>query len=83
MKRILFCIAFVAALGSANAQTNNLANPELHPYADPAGGLDVYRLSTETVNEARLYDFYQRQADFYRSNFPEMSAGPSWLSVAR
>lgn len=74
IKKTLLLIVLVAALGSANAQNKNLANPELHPFADPAGGRDAYQLSGETVNEARLYDFYQRQADFYLSNSPEMPA---------
>ncbi|MEM1294439.1 MAG: DUF6797 domain-containing protein [Verrucomicrobiota bacterium] len=71
-KSLLFLTIF-AMLGSASAQ-KNLANPEVHPFADPAGGRGAYRLSDETVNEARLYDFYQRQADFYLSNSPEMPA---------
>lgn len=43
----------------------NLADPAIHPYADPAGGREGHELAREPVNEARLYDFYQRQADFY------------------
>lgn len=50
----------------------NLADPEVHPYADPQGGRDRYLLSKERVNEARLYDFYQRQADYYLSSSREL-----------
>lgn len=48
------------------------AKPDLHPYADPKGGRDGYELASETVNEARLYDFYQRQADFYMASAEEV-----------
>ena len=43
----------------------NLANAKDHPYADTSGGREGYTLADETVNEARLYEFYQRQADYY------------------
>lgn len=43
----------------------NLANAKDHPYADTSGGREAYTLADETVNEARLYEFYQRQADYY------------------
>ena len=43
----------------------NLAKPEVHPYADPTGGREQHTLTDETVNEARLYDFYNRQAQYY------------------
>lgn len=69
MKRILTAIPCVlCALMVEAAKTGNLADPAKHPYADPAGGREKYRLSGETVNEARLYDFYQRQADFYMAS---------------
>ena len=46
----------------------NLANPEKHPYANPNAGREGYDLAGTTVNEARVYDFYQRQADYYMDN---------------
>ena len=46
----------------------NLADPEKHPYANPNVGREGYDLAGETVNEARVYDFYQRQADYYMEN---------------
>ncbi len=46
----------------------NIATFKNHPYANTSEGRDNYRLSGKTVNEARLYDFYQRQADFYMSS---------------
>ena len=46
----------------------NIAKPNKHPYVDPAGGRENYKLSGEKVNEARVYDFYQRQADYYMAN---------------
>lgn len=42
-----------------------VADPAKHPYADPSKGRAGYELAGEAVNEARLYDFYQRQADYY------------------
>ena len=44
------------------------AKPDFHPYCDPKGGRENYELANHTVNEARLYDFYQRQADYYMAN---------------
>lgn len=49
----------------AQAQESNLATASQHPYANSELGRESYQLSTETVNEARLYEFYQRQADYY------------------
>ena len=46
----------------------NLADPEKHPYANPNASREGYDLAGETVNEARVYDFYQRQADYYMKN---------------
>ena len=47
------------------AFAQNVADPKQHPYADPAGGREGYADSDKQVNEARIYDFYQRQADYY------------------
>jgi len=62
MIRISFLLG-LAILGQSQAQ--NIAHPDKFPYADLAGGREGYALAKETVNEARLYDFYQRQADYY------------------
>lgn len=44
----------------------NIARPEIHPYVDPAGGRESHQpIASQLVNEARVYDFYQRQADYY------------------
>ncbi len=52
----------------------NYADPEVHPYADPAGGRDAHRYTDRKVNELRLYDFYSRQADYYleQEEIPEI-----------
>lgn len=52
----------------------NYADPEIHPYADPAGGRDGHRYTDRKVNELRLYDFYSRQADYYleQEEIPEI-----------
>jgi azurin len=68
MKRILVAILCVLGAFVVEAADRNLAAPAKHSYANPAGGRENYRLSNETVNEARLYDFYQRQADFYMAS---------------
>ncbi|MGJ8695277.1 MAG: DUF6797 domain-containing protein [Verrucomicrobiaceae bacterium] len=66
-------LAFSSTIcGTLSAQeSGGAAKPDLHPYADPKGGRDGYQLADKTVNEARLYDFYQRQADFFMA-----SSGP-------
>ena len=49
----------------SQSQAQNIAHPNKHSYADLAGGREGYDLAKESVNEARLYNFYQRQADYY------------------
>ena len=44
-----------------------VADPKKHSYADSAGDREEFTHAKEKVNEARLYNFYQRQADFYMS----------------
>ena len=56
----------LATLGLAqNKNKPNVARASEHPYADPSKGREGYELASNPVNEARLYDFYQRQADYY------------------
>lgn len=61
-------LAFSSPFLSFAQEKGNLATAEKHPYADTSEGRTAYSLSGETVNEARLYDFYQRQADYYMSS---------------
>jgi hypothetical protein len=69
---LLHCAALLwATLPCLLGQGLNLADPTKHPYADPAIGRDEYQLAEEVANEARVYDFYQRQADYYMEN-PEL-----------
>ncbi len=65
---ILFVEFFAALFYCFGAQTPNIATPEKHPFADPEGGREGYQLSNQRVNEARLYQFYQRQADYYMAH---------------
>jgi len=51
-----------------NAAELNLAKPDQHPYVDPAAGREGRRLAGAEVNSARVYNFYQRQADYYMAN---------------
>jgi azurin len=46
----------------------NIAKPDIHPYVDPSGGRENHDYTDQKVNEARVYDFYQRQADYYMAN---------------
>ncbi|MDB4436115.1 hypothetical protein N9139_01425, partial [Akkermansiaceae bacterium] len=68
----LFSLALLTC-GSLSAQNiGGAAKPSLHPYSDPQGGREGYELASKKVNEARLYDFYQRQADFYMASAEEV-----------
>ena len=70
---LAFAVVSVCLPGEAPAQVKGgVADPKVHPYADVLGGRENYRLSSETVNEARLYEFYQRQADFYMESSNEV-----------
>lgn len=44
---------------------HNVADSSKHPYADPKGGRENHRLTDASCNQFRIYDFYQRQADYY------------------
>ncbi len=56
-KIILRFIAFAFAASCATfAADLDVADPDKHPYADPAGGREGHPLAGETTNEARLYD---------------------------
>ena len=46
----------------------NIATPSKHPYVLPKEGRSAYSLAGEAANDARVYDFYQRQADYYMAN---------------
>ena len=55
-------------LTPVHASSLNIATAGKYPYADPAGNRENYSLANEKVNEARVYEFYQRQADYYMAN---------------
>lgn len=55
-------------------QSLNIAKAELHPYVDHTKGREGFRFTDRPVNEARVYDFYQRQADYYMSGKVEIPA---------
>lgn len=46
------------------------ANPKVYDYAKPDFGRENLTLADHQVNEARLYNFYQRQADYLMSKNP-------------
>ncbi|MEM7393594.1 MAG: DUF6797 domain-containing protein, partial [Verrucomicrobiota bacterium] len=67
------CLLLLYGVAPAKPKLN-VGDPKVHPFADPEGGRTSYRLAKEKTNDARLYDFYQRQADYYmtvpRENWP-------------
>ena len=65
-RRLLPLLLTLASLTGSSAQ--NVAKGDLHPYADTGQGRERWTLANEPVNEARLYDFYQRQADYYMAH---------------
>lgn len=68
--RIFLQTLSISILVSCLLQGNslNVATSGKYPYSDPQGGRENYSLSGEKVNEARVYEFYQRQADYYMAN---------------
>lgn len=68
--RIFLLTLSISILVSCLLQGNslNVATSGKYPYSDPQGGRENYSLSGEKVNEARVYEFYQRQADYYMAN---------------
>jgi hypothetical protein len=60
----------------------NVARPEQHPYVDPRNGRAGYQLAGEEVNEFRVYDFYQRQADYYMAGNPVPAPIPAFPGLA-
>ncbi len=75
----------LASLVSAKEHNHlNIATPDEHPFVDPAGNREGHLNADIEVNESRVYDFYQRQADFYMGDerrpaivpaFPGLDAG--------
>ncbi len=75
MKRIVLSICAASLCGFAGSFSyaqhqhdtagGGLSDPAKHAFADPKGGREGYALSSEPVNEFRVYDFYQRQADHF------------------
>jgi hypothetical protein len=70
MSRILLITVAISSLSSTVLLSNalNIATAGKYPYSDPQNGREEYELAGETTNEARVYDFYQRQADYYMAN---------------
>ncbi|MCZ6672844.1 MAG: plastocyanin/azurin family copper-binding protein [Verrucomicrobia bacterium] len=60
-----FLILCLPVITPAQSEAPNVADPTIYLYADPVGGREGHRYTDHPVNEFRLYDFYQRQADYY------------------
>ncbi|MDG2169553.1 MAG: hypothetical protein P8L44_16695, partial [Opitutales bacterium] len=80
----LALILLLPAVSMAQRDTPNVADPEVYPYSNPNAGREGHRYEDHPINEFRLYDFYQRQADYYIANgnvpeiipsYPGMEAG--------
>jgi len=56
------------------AEELNIAKADLHPYVDHTKGREGFRFTDRPVNEFRVYDFYQRQADYYMSRKAKVPA---------
>ena len=65
---IISILPVLLTITIVRASDLNLAKPNIHPYVVPAGGRANHEYTNEKVNEARVYDFYQRQADYYMAN---------------
>lgn len=82
MKFTLSAILAVLSLSGfalLNAQSTakkklNVARSEDHPYVDHTKGREGFRFTDKPVNDVRVYDFYQRQADYYMSGKVEIPA---------
>lgn len=83
MNHVLGILLLISCL-SVQSQELNIAKPDKHPYVHPEGNRDLHEYSYEKVNEARVYDFYSRQADYYLQqdtvpsiipSFPGLDAG--------
>ena len=82
--RTVYLFISLLSVGFAQDTTDNLARRGEHPYVEPSGNRQAHPLAGETVNETRVYDFYQRQADYYMAGatmpdilpaFPGLDAG--------
>ena len=81
----IFIPLFLLITSAIYAADLNIAKPGIHPYVEPATGRENHEYTDLKVNEARVYDFYQRQADYYMANpdkipeiipsFPGLDAG--------
>ena len=65
---IISILPILLTIPTLQASDLNLAKPDIHPYVVPADGRTNHEHTNEKVNEARVYDFYQRQADYYMAN---------------
>ncbi len=84
LKSLLLSFSLALTLPASADEDLNIATPDDHPYVTPDGNREKHQHTEATVNEARVYDFYQRQADHYmmgeaRPNlvpaFPGLDAG--------
>ncbi len=76
MNYITYALVVILSIniGSAQNKDLNIAKPSQHPYVHPEGNRELHSYAFEKVNEARVYDFYSRQADYYleQKNIPEI-----------
>lgn len=79
-RKILGFVCLLSLLSIVGlAAEPNIARPDQHPYVDPAQGRTGWRLADRETNSARVYNFYQRQADYYmEQGIPEDGPLPAY-----
>ena len=67
-------VACLSLLSPLSAKELNIAKADAHPYVDHTKGREGFRFTDRPANEYRVYDFYQRQADYYMGGKVEVPA---------
>ena len=77
-KKVVIALGILLAPEAKLPAALNVARPEEHPYVRSQEGRANHEFADEVVNEARVYDFYQRQADYYMAGNPVPSPIPAF-----
>lgn len=68
----LIILATASLTGKPPEGALNIATADKHPYVDHKQGREGFRFTDRSANEYRVYDFYQRQADYYMKSKAEL-----------
>jgi azurin len=66
----VICFTTLCLGATAKDRDLNVAKPDTHEYVKPELGREGIRRADHKVNEARVYNFYARQAEHYMKNPP-------------